>query len=444
MLRLTSTTEKIQAVLSGAITTTQPQAVVCYSDQTTGSYAGGKQVTALNSTTDVDILAAPAASTIRDVDYISIFNRDSASITVTVKYDISATDSIIITVTLQTLETLQYVHGSGWACIDAQGRFKTGASFSGTLTAANGGTGFSSYTVGDILYADTSSTLAKLSDVATGNALISGGIGVAPSWGKVGLTTHVSGTLPVANGGTGLTAGTSGGILGFTASGTIASSSLLTANGIVIGGGAGATPSSTAAMTDGQLLIGQSSAAPLPKTISGNATLAASGALTVTGASGLFDISGASAGQIKFPATQNQSAGANVLDDYEEGTFTPGISFGGGSTGITYSAQVGVYTKIGNTANLGIRVVLTSKGSSTGQALVTGLPFTQANITNGFFGFMFGGSSFSVAVNSCQGAQNPNTTTLFLQSITAGSATVLTDVEFTNTSALNLNGCIFT
>jgi hypothetical protein len=40
--------------------------------------------------------------------------------------------------------------------------------------------------------------------VATGNVLISGGVGVVSSWGKVGLTTHVSGRLPTANGGTGI------------------------------------------------------------------------------------------------------------------------------------------------------------------------------------------------------------------------------------------------
>ncbi len=84
---------------------------------------------------------------------------------------------------------------------------------SGALPAANGGTGASSYTVGDTLYADTSSTLAALADVATGNALISGGVGAAPSWGKVGLTTHVSGTLPTANGGTGISGGTVGDFL---------------------------------------------------------------------------------------------------------------------------------------------------------------------------------------------------------------------------------------
>jgi len=73
----------------------------------------------------------------------------------------------------------------------------------GVLDEANGGTGNSSYTVGDILYASTTSVLSKLVDVATGNALISGGVGVAPSYGKIGLTTHVSGVLPIANGGTG-------------------------------------------------------------------------------------------------------------------------------------------------------------------------------------------------------------------------------------------------
>jgi hypothetical protein len=70
------------------------------------------------------------------------------------------------------------------------------------LAATSGGTGQASYAVGDLLYADTTTSLAKLADVTTGNALISGGVSTAPSWGKIGLTTHVSGTLPLASGGT--------------------------------------------------------------------------------------------------------------------------------------------------------------------------------------------------------------------------------------------------
>lgn len=55
----------------------------------------------------------------------------------------------------------------------------------GTLPATNGGTGNASYAIGDLLYASTTTALSRLADVATGNALISGGVGVAPSWGKI-------------------------------------------------------------------------------------------------------------------------------------------------------------------------------------------------------------------------------------------------------------------
>lgn len=79
------------------------------------------------------------------------------------------------------------------------------STLSGVLAAVNGGTGQSSYAVGDLLYASTTTALSKLAGVATGNALISGGVNTAPSYGKIGLTTHVSGTLPIANGGTNAT-----------------------------------------------------------------------------------------------------------------------------------------------------------------------------------------------------------------------------------------------
>ena len=107
----------------------------------------------------------------------------------------------------------------------------------GITPVTNGGTGFGSYVVGDLLYANTTTTLEKLADVAIGNALISGGVGVAPTWGKIGLTIHVSGVLPIANGGTnGSSAPTAGAVpygtgtaYGFTAAGT--SNQVLTSAG---------------------------------------------------------------------------------------------------------------------------------------------------------------------------------------------------------------------
>lgn len=55
---------------------------------------------------------------------------------------------------------------------------------------------------GDLLYFDGTG-VESITAAATGNALISGGLLTEPSWGKIGLTTHVSGTLAVGNGGTG-------------------------------------------------------------------------------------------------------------------------------------------------------------------------------------------------------------------------------------------------
>lgn len=75
----------------------------------------------------------------------------------------------------------------------------------------------------------------------------------ASEWAALALSTDVTGTLPVANGGTGITSGTSGGIPAFTGTTTIASSAALTANGVVLGGGAGTAPSSTAAGTSNQV-----------------------------------------------------------------------------------------------------------------------------------------------------------------------------------------------
>ena len=74
---------------------------------------------------------------------------------------------------------------------------------SGTLIAVNGGTGLSSFAVGDLLFANTTTTLARLADVAVGSVLLSGGLNTAPSWGHVNLASMITGVLPLANGGTG-------------------------------------------------------------------------------------------------------------------------------------------------------------------------------------------------------------------------------------------------
>lgn len=72
------------------------------------------------------------------------------------------------------------------------------------LTAQSGGTGTGTYAVGDLLTANTTTTLAKLADVATGSLLASGGVGVIPAY-CVACTLTTSLTVPTVLGSTGTT-----------------------------------------------------------------------------------------------------------------------------------------------------------------------------------------------------------------------------------------------
>lgn len=96
---------------------------------------------------------------------------------------------------------------------------------------------------------------------------------------------------------------------------------------------------------------------------------------------GALDISGASAGQLVFPASQNASVGTNTLDDYEEGSWTPVVTFGTpGNLNVVYGIQLGRYTKIGKTVVAWFDITTTTFTHTTasGTFRITGLPFSVA------------------------------------------------------------------
>lgn len=107
-------------------------------------------------------------------------------------------------------------------------------------------------------------------------------------------------------------------------------------------------------------------------------TTAAAGAFTTLSASGLISANG---GQIKFPATQSASADANTLDDYEEASWTPA------GNGVTFSAATGQANKIGRffIAHFDVTWPATA---DTGEARITGLPYTVANAGPAMGGFI--------------------------------------------------------
>jgi len=73
------------------------------------------------------------------------------------------------------------------------------------------------------------------------------------------------------------------------------------------------------------------------------------------------------------------TAAANALDDYEEGTWTPAITTGSGSITVDDTGTEAVYTKVGNLVTWTTRIDLTSVSSPSGAVNITGLPYTSHN-----------------------------------------------------------------
>ena len=149
------------------------------------------------------------------------------------------------------------------------------------------------------------------------------------------VITNLTGTLGVANGGTGLTSGTSGGVLAFTASGTLASSNALAANAIVIGGGAGVAPSTTTTGTGVLTAVGNA-VNTSGGVVTQSGTLASSALLLGGGASTAISSTTTGTGVVTAVGNAVNTTGGLVT---QSGTLTANnILLGGGaSTAISSS-----------------------------------------------------------------------------------------------------------
>lgn len=125
MLILTETTDNLQVVLGGAVTTNQLNCLTSWRDITTTGFAPGRTVTNTNSTTDVNLVPAPAASTQRVVDFVSVYNADTVTATVTVKFDANGTEYVLFKATLATTERIEYTDAKGWQVYNNLGAVKT-------------------------------------------------------------------------------------------------------------------------------------------------------------------------------------------------------------------------------------------------------------------------------------------------------------------------------
>jgi hypothetical protein len=252
------------------------------------------------------------------------------------------------------------------------------------LPTANGGTNRSSaWVIGDLAYAATTDRLDSIAAVATGNALISGGTGTVPSWGKIPLTTHISGTLPVGNGGSGATS--------------------FTSKGLLIGNNTGAVTTTNAGTTNGQIIIGSASGSPAFASLtSSDATVTfTTGSNTLALATKITTLQNASgtAGLV-CDGSGNLISQANATLTYKRpvvnvtsGTYTPTaaqsgsiftLNLAGGITITLPAAAAGLTYEfhVGTTFTGTFQIDAAGSGADTLQGLITMGPSLTGTATN--------------------------------------------------------------
>jgi len=147
---------------------------------------------------------------------------------------------------------------------------------------------------------------------------------------------------------------------------------------------------------------------------------------------------GTSGKGIDFSATAGTGT-SELLDDYEEGTWTPTILFGGANAGMTFANQTGLYTKIGNLVSASCYISLSANGSSTGAATIGGLPFAAGSTALTF-------TAGSLYLDEVSFANFPQTWISYADQVMnlaevtdAGVRTLITNANFVATSEIMMN-----
>ncbi len=330
-LILDATTKSITAVMSGAPATTNPDFTSAYADVTATTFTEGANDGTLNGATPVTIVAAPAASTRRVVKSITIQNRDTAPVIVTLRYVSAGGIRQIWKGTLAV--------GDTWTpegVYDTNGNLKTLGGHAAWVSAAaptvndDANDGF---TIGSRWVDTTNKQMYICVDATVGAAV----------WQNITSKLYASDGSPVA--------------------------------------------------------------------------LSADAAGALTAAIAPFTLTG---GQLAFPASQNASADANTLDDYEEGTWTATLTCGTSGT-ITMNSDLGTYTKIGGLVTVHGYFSVASVSSPVGELILNGLPFV-IKTSNQYYtaAAIYCAIMEATAATQMMARGIPNTSTMYIRHFAAG------------------------
>jgi hypothetical protein len=240
-----------------------------------------------------------------------------------------------------------------------------GASSTGVLSVAKGGTGNVTLTAGYIPYGNGTGAFNSSANLNFDGTNINVGNGVLTSANGSGGTGYVGAI------------GTAFRLINLNASGA---TQILGSGQIDIQTSGGAVIQFTTSGTERARIFASGGVSIGNTTDPGATNLSVTGTGKYGTTIGVGATTPATSGAgISFPATQSASTDVNTLDDYEEGTFTPVLTAGTpGNLSVTYGTQTGYYTKIGNLVTVVINITTTAFTWTTasGQAIITGLPFT--------------------------------------------------------------------
>lgn len=240
---------------------------VANADLTNSSVTVAGHTVSLGGTTTIAYADLSSGAPTATSSTLGLVKPDNTTITISAGV-ITAIGAAATTITIGTTTI-----GSG----SSNGLLYDNAGVLGNLVTANSGvlitSGAGVPSISTTIPATTQGNITGTGTLTSGAT----GAGFTVAFGSSTLTGQVG----VANGGTGLAVGTSGGVPYFSGTTTMASSALLTVNGFVLGGGAGAAPTSTARPTAGQIFIGQTAGAPVAAILSGDVVNDQTGATTI-------------------------------------------------------------------------------------------------------------------------------------------------------------------
>lgn len=135
------------------------------------------------------------------------------------------------------------------------------------------------------------------------------------------------------------------------------------------------------------------------------------------------------------------SATVNAATGY--GEFTPSLTFGGGSTGMAYTQRVGWYHRAGNVVFFEVAIILSAKGSSSGNVAIQGLPFT-AKASPAFRGHAVNFLSLASITGQVTASVSGSTSEIAIYQEASSSVSLLTEANFTDTSRVSVQGFYIT